>query len=103
MRMSPVSCILNRVLRLAPLAILATCTLVAVPATPQAAEIPGKPVAPRLPEAARPKQLTQLGVDAWHAAGYRGQGVKVAVLDSGFRGYRDHLGKALPANVTARS
>ena len=40
---------------------------------------------------------------AWHAAGCRGQGVKVAVLDTGFRGYRDFLGKALPAKVTARS
>ncbi len=44
-----------------------------------------------------------LGVDRWQAQGYRGQGVKVAVLDTGFRGWRNHLGKALPAHVTARS
>lgn len=37
------------------------------------------------------------------AAGYRGQGVKVAVLDQGFRGYRDQLGRALPARVTTCS
>jgi subtilisin family serine protease len=42
-------------------------------------------------------------VDRWHGLGYRGQGVKVAVLDSGFRGYRAHLGGALPARVTAHS
>jgi hypothetical protein len=47
--------------------------------------------------------LDQLGVPAWHSAGYRGRGLKVAVLDSGFCGYKDHLGKALPARVEARS
>ena len=30
-------------------------------------------------------------------------GVKILVLDTGFRGYRDQLGKSLPAKVTARS
>jgi subtilisin family serine protease len=47
--------------------------------------------------------LAQLGIDRWHAAGYRGRGVKVAILDSGFRGYRQQLGKALPARVTVHS
>ena len=51
----------------------------------------------------RARIMAQLGVDRWHAAGYRGQGVKIAILDSGFKGYREHLGKALPAQVTARS
>jgi hypothetical protein len=51
----------------------------------------------------RAKQLGRMGADRWHAAGYRGQGVKIAVLDTGFRGYREHLGKALPPIVTARS
>jgi subtilisin family serine protease len=54
-------------------------------------------------EAVRAAVLERLGVPAWHAAGFRGRGVNVAVLDSGFRGYRDHLGKALPERVTARS
>src|SRR5262249_9335240 len=31
------------------------------------------------------------------------KGVKVGVLDTGFRGYRDHLGKELPANVMVKS
>ncbi|MCI0463584.1 MAG: S8 family serine peptidase [Gemmataceae bacterium] len=49
------------------------------------------------------QHLAQLGVARWHGAGYRGRGVKVAILDSGFRGYRDHLGHALPAQVATRS
>jgi subtilisin family serine protease len=48
-------------------------------------------------------QLARLGADRWHAAGYRGQGVKIAVLDVGFRGYRKFLGTALPPRVTGRS
>jgi subtilisin family serine protease len=51
----------------------------------------------------RKQLLARLGVEPWHTQGHRGRGVKVAILDSGFRGYRDPLGKALPARVTARS
>jgi subtilisin family serine protease len=51
----------------------------------------------------RDQALARLGVDRWHQAGQRGQGIKVAVLDSGFRDYRSLLGKALPAKVTGRS
>jgi subtilisin family serine protease len=51
----------------------------------------------------RAELLEQLGVTTWHAAGYRGRGVKIAVLDSGFRGYRAHLGKALPDRVAVKS
>lgn len=51
----------------------------------------------------RTLHLARLGVTAWHDRGHRGQGVKVAILDSGFRGYRDHLGKALPHRVQTRS
>ena len=47
--------------------------------------------------------LARLGVDRWHAHGGRGAGVKVAVLDTGFRGYRDFLGRGLPADVRVRS
>ena len=52
---------------------------------------------------ARQNHLANLGVDRWHAAGYRGQGVKIAILDTGFRGYKDFLGGALPAHVKAHS
>jgi hypothetical protein len=47
----------------------------------------------------RAHHLSLLGADRWLTAGYRGQGIKVAILDLSFRGYRDHLGKALPAQV----
>jgi subtilisin family serine protease len=68
-------------------------------ATPesQVRPLPGDPNGQRL------RHLALLGADRWHAAGYRGRGVKVAILDSGFRGYRRHLGRALPAEVTVRS
>src|SRR5260370_198486 len=53
--------------------------------------------------AATPPQLARLGVEPWHKAGVRGAGVKVAIIDSGFRGYHDRLGKDLPARIVARS
>jgi hypothetical protein len=56
-----------------------------------------------LPARQRERILSKLGVDRWHSAGFRGRGIKIAVLDTGFRGYRAHLGGALPAHVTARS
>jgi subtilisin family serine protease len=49
------------------------------------------------------KHLAGIGVGDWHSAGYRGRGVKIAVLDTGFRGYHNFLGKTLPKNVVARS
>ncbi len=57
--------------------------------------------APEAPPAA--VALDHLGVRAWHDAGYRGQGIKVAILDSGFGGYRQHLGRALPEHVRTGS
>jgi subtilisin family serine protease len=47
--------------------------------------------------------MARLGVPAWHDAGTRGQKVKIAILDSGFQGYRDALGSALPGKVQTRS
>lgn len=49
--------------------------------------------------------LGRSGADDWHAAGFRGRGVTVAVLDTGFRGWRRSLGGALPAaeHVRAKS
>ncbi len=49
------------------------------------------------------QQQARLGADRWQASGFRGQGVKVAVLDTGFRGYRKFLGTALPSRVTVHS
>jgi hypothetical protein len=53
--------------------------------------------------AERREHLGRLGVPAWHAAGFRGQGVRVAIIDSGLRGYRAQLGQALPGSVIVRS
>ncbi len=78
----------------------------ACPTAPAAEEATPETLAPRskdAPALARRHHLERLGVERWHAAGFRGQGVKIAVLDSGFRGYRQFLGGALPANVTVRS
>jgi subtilisin family serine protease len=43
------------------------------------------------------------GADAWISAGVTGQGVKVGVLDVGFRGYKELLGKELPPTVVTKS
>jgi hypothetical protein len=51
----------------------------------------------------RARILYQIGADRWHRAGFRGQSVKVAILDTGFRGYREFLGSCLPNRVTAKS
>lgn len=51
----------------------------------------------------RQQELERLGADRWQSEGFRGQGVKVLVLDTGFRGYRDFLGSVLPREVPIRS
>lgn len=40
--------------------------------------------------------LAAMNAPAWHAAGYQGQGVKVGVIDAGFKGYQALLGSDLP-------
>ena len=40
--------------------------------------------------------------DAWHKMGYRGQGVKVGVIDGGYQGFSQMQGGELPENVEAR-
>ena len=43
------------------------------------------------------------GVPAWHAEGYRGQGVKIGVIDDGFQGFQALVADGeLPSSVTAR-
>ena len=42
------------------------------------------------------------GVPAWHSAGYRGQGVKIGIIDTGFEGFGALQGTELPSNVEAR-
>src|SRR4051794_25685640 len=73
-----------------------------VPPLAVADEAETKPV-PAAPARAPDQLLTRMGVDRWAAAGVRGKGVKVAIIDTGFRHWRDQLGKSLPAHVAARS
>ena len=40
--------------------------------------------------------------DAWHRMGYRGQGVKVGVIDTGYQGFSPMQGGELPGSVEAR-
>jgi subtilisin family serine protease len=47
--------------------------------------------------------LSVMNVDAWHAAGIQGDGVKVAIIDGGFIGYEGLLGTDLPASVTPKN
>ena len=39
---------------------------------------------------------------AWHAAGYKGRGVKVGIIDSGARGFQQLMGTELPSEVSVR-
>jgi subtilisin family serine protease len=49
------------------------------------------------------EHLRELGVESWHRSGWRGQGVKVAILDTGFRGYREFEGRFLPNNILTKT
>ena len=42
------------------------------------------------------------GSQSWNKEGYKGQGIKVGVIDVGFEGFSDLLGTELPASVEAR-
>jgi subtilisin family serine protease len=44
-----------------------------------------------------------VGANAWHNAGWTGQGVKIAIVDLGFQGYQALLGSELPASVVTRN
>src|SRR5260370_11029041 len=74
-------------------------SMTAEEATPDS--IPGE--ASAAPALGQARHLAQLGVQRWHDAGFRGQGVKIAVLDTGFQGYKNFLGQALPEQVSVRS
>jgi len=47
--------------------------------------------------------LRCINVSGLHNYGITGKGIKVAIVDLGFEGYEDLLGKELPKNVTVRS
>ena len=78
---------------------------------PTASELPGvhrvDTVIPPQPAQSQGRSVSQ-GValhhaDAWHRMGYRGEGVKVGIIDSGFEKIRELQGRGeLPGNVMAR-
>jgi len=62
----------------------------------------------QIPLAPEPTVIISEGVGTmnagyYHNAGYKGQGVKVAIIDGGFQGYSDLLGTELPSSVTVKS
>ena len=42
------------------------------------------------------------GADKWHESGFQGQGIKVGIIDIGFKGYLNLLRTELPSNVTTK-
>jgi hypothetical protein len=58
---------------------------------------------PALAAGSTTEGLAALNGPAWHAAGYRGAGVKVGMIDGGFQGYTALLGTDLPSTVTVRN
>lgn len=57
-------------------------------------------IIPPQPAQGAPSEAVGLhGADAWHAAGIKGQGIKVGVIDTGFDKFSDLMGTELPANV----
>ncbi len=63
-------------------------------------------IAVRMPEQRRVDQqgvigegVGTIGADTWHAAGYTGAGIRIGVLDLGFAGHEELLGRELPASA----
>jgi len=44
--------------------------------------------------------VAEMAADVWNAAGFTGAGVKVGIIDTGFKGYPALLGTELPSQVT---
>lgn len=53
--------------------------------------------------AALSEGVAAANANTWHDAGWRGQGVRVAIIDTGFNRYASKLGSDLPATVTVKS
>ena len=47
--------------------------------------------------------VSVINAPAWHTAGYAGSGVKVGIIDGGFKGYTGLLGTDLPSSVTVKN
>ena len=68
--------------------------------------VPALPPNPTSSNLANPAAISEgvgiHGADAWHGAGFRGENVKVGVIDSGFEGFARLQGTQLPRDVVAR-
>ncbi|MBN2548504.1 MAG: S8 family serine peptidase [Anaerolineales bacterium] len=49
------------------------------------------------------ESLDGINASTWQEAGFSGEGIKIAIVDSGFTGYQDLLGSDLPDEVITRS
>ena len=68
--------------------------------------VPALPPRPTSSNSANPAVISDgvniHGADAWHNAGFRGENVRVGVIDSGFEGFARLQGTQLPQDVVAR-
>ena len=68
--------------------------------------VPALPPQPTSANLANPSVISDgvgiHGADAWHGAGFRGENVKVGIIDSGFEGFARLQGTQLPRDVVAR-
>ena len=55
------------------------------------------------PDAVVSEGVFNVHAEVWHTAGFTGRGVKIGILDQGFDGYRDQLGRELPERVGIQS
>jgi len=62
-----------------------------------------RPQTPVQLQAAPLTALSRIGADRWQVAGFTGHGVRIAIVDSGFRGQAAALGSTLPRTVVTRS
>src|ERR1019366_6247373 len=83
--------------------LLSACSPPNRPASVSGEQTQDSPDRLEAPALERKLHLTNLGAWQAHQNGQRGQGAKIAVLDSGFRDYRHFLGKGLPAKIKVRS
>gem|GEM_PF-1311963 len=71
------------------------------------------------PDIPYPDEITSLNIDQvgnslteglqamngniWHSSGFQGQGVKIAIVDTGFEGYPNLLGTDLPTSISVKN
>ncbi len=46
--------------------------------------------------------VKMMGADKWQAAGFKGKGVKIGVIDGGFKYYKKFIGSTLPSNLVVK-